>query len=50
VVAALAAWARLGGLEQQFMQGPYPPPRNRKTGKKLITRGPKNSGQSIKLV
>jgi phenylpropionate dioxygenase-like ring-hydroxylating dioxygenase large terminal subunit len=49
-VLSLLAWLRLSRLESLFLIGPYPPPRNRPVRAKLITRGPKNSGQSIKLV
>jgi phenylpropionate dioxygenase-like ring-hydroxylating dioxygenase large terminal subunit len=50
-LGALLAWVRLGALEAKFIQGPYPPPRNKPAKRKLISRNkPKNSGDSIKLV
>jgi hypothetical protein len=49
-VLSLFAWLRLAKTERGFMVGDWPPPRNRPAKKKLITRGPKNSGQSVKLV
>ena len=47
---SLFAWLRLNALESAFIIGAYPPRRNAPEKKKLITRGPKNSGKSIKLV
>jgi hypothetical protein len=49
-VLSLFAWLRLARTERGFMVGNWPPPRNRPVKKKLISRGPKNSGQSVRLV
>lgn len=49
-VGCVILWLRLGKTITAFFVGPYPPPRNLPDKKKLISRGPKNSGKRIKLV